>query len=166
MANTKVKSGWYVVGEPGRNSCVYTDSPDDGSYGKPIIRVDDLLRAVDGPHGVGWETINTAPKDGNLVWIYTAMQHGLPPFEGPCAYHADAGWCTDELRPVTYWHPETTKMLRDAARYRWLIENHYRAGMGSVSGAPYYVSIDDKRWVLLKRFNELIDAEIAREKQS
>ena len=42
------------------------------------------------------------------------MQHGLPPFEGPCAYHADAGWCTDEFRPATHWHPETTKILREA----------------------------------------------------
>lgn len=52
-----------------------------------------------------WRPIATAPTDGTVVWFYTAAAHGLPAFQGPCAYHKDAGWCTDELRPVTHWVP-------------------------------------------------------------
>lgn len=52
-----------------------------------------------------WNPINTAPTDGTLVWVYTAAFDGLPTFQGPCSYHPDAGWCTDELRHVTHWIP-------------------------------------------------------------
>lgn len=62
--------------------------------------------------GVGWRSIATAPQDGSTVWVYTAAVHGLPPFEGPCAYHSEAGWCTDELRPVTHWQPIPDAVLR------------------------------------------------------
>lgn len=53
----------------------------------------------------GWRDINTAPRTGEVVWTYTAEREGLPAFQGPCAYHPDAGWCTDELRHVTHWMP-------------------------------------------------------------
>jgi hypothetical protein len=55
----------------------------------------------------GWMPIETAPSDGTFVWVYTAARDGLPAFQGPCAYHRSAGWCTDELRWVTHWmtHP-------------------------------------------------------------
>lgn len=50
-----------------------------------------------------WQPIETAPTDGTVVWVYTAANYDLPAFQGPCAYHPDAGWCTDELRIVTHW---------------------------------------------------------------
>ena len=53
----------------------------------------------------GWQPIETAPTDGTLVWVYTASAHDLSAFQGPCAWHPDAGWCTDELRCVTHWVP-------------------------------------------------------------
>lgn len=53
----------------------------------------------------GWQSIETAPTDGTTVWVYTAALDDLPGFQGACAYHPDAGWCTDELRFVTYWMP-------------------------------------------------------------
>lgn len=53
----------------------------------------------------GWQRIETAPKDGTLIWTYTAEAHGLPAFQSPCTFHPDAGFCTDELRPVTHWRP-------------------------------------------------------------
>lgn len=52
-----------------------------------------------------WQPIETAPTDGTVVWVYVASAEGLPSFQGSCAYHADGGWCADELRPVTHWVP-------------------------------------------------------------
>ena len=57
------------------------------------------------PDTAAWQPIETAPRDGTLVWVYTAERDGLPAFQGPCAYHPDAGWCADELREVTHWKP-------------------------------------------------------------
>ena len=54
---------------------------------------------------IGWQPITTAPQTGEVVWTYTSAAHGLPAFQGPCAHHPDAGWCTDELREVTHWVP-------------------------------------------------------------
>ena len=59
------------------------------------------------PETTRWQSIETATKDGTVVWTYTAAAHGLPAFQGPCAYHRDSGWCTDELRTVTHWVPLT-----------------------------------------------------------
>ena len=53
----------------------------------------------------GWQPIETAPRDGTLVWVYVAEREELPAFQAPCAWHEDAGWCCDELRPVTHWVP-------------------------------------------------------------
>lgn len=58
-----------------------------------------------------WRPISSAPEDGTVVWVYTAAAHGLPAFQGPCAHHPDAGWCTDELRIVTHWVPLTDLYL-------------------------------------------------------
>lgn len=100
--------------------------PDDPPYSpaetRIAIAIADLMRAAAGPIGVGWETIESAPTDGQPVWVYVAMAYGLPPFEDRCSWHQDAGWCADELRPVTHWNPETTQILRDAVRYRLLKE--------------------------------------------
>jgi hypothetical protein len=62
-----------------------------------------------------WLPIDTAPEDGTLVWVYTRERNTLPAFECPCAYHPDAGWCTDELREVTHWMPllDGIRRLRD-----------------------------------------------------
>lgn len=59
---------------------------------------------------VEWKPIETAPKDGTVVWVYVAarsegVQEELPAFQTCCAYHPDAGWCADELREVTHWMP-------------------------------------------------------------
>lgn len=61
--------------------------------------------AAEGGDGANWMPIETAPRDGTMVWVYTAAREGLRSFQGPCAYHPDAGWCTDELREVTHWVP-------------------------------------------------------------
>lgn len=55
----------------------------------------------------GWKHINSAPTDGTEVWVYTAAYMDLPGFEGPCSYHPDVGWCTDEVRTVTHWRPDS-----------------------------------------------------------
>lgn len=67
-----------------------------------------LLRRLLSPP---WQPISTAPEDGTVVWVYTAAYDDLPAFQGPCAYHPDAGWCTDELRWVTHWVPLQTVYL-------------------------------------------------------
>ena len=59
---------------------------------------------------VEWKPIETAPKDGTVVWVDVAarsegVQEELPAFQTCCAYHPDAGWCADELREVTHWMP-------------------------------------------------------------
>lgn len=59
-----------------------------------------------------WHHIATAPQDGTVVWVYTAAAYDLPAFQGPCAYHPNAGWCTDELRQVTHWVPLKVVYLR------------------------------------------------------
>jgi len=108
-AKLEPEMGWYVIlGNKGEFlTCWWNQALDPlPEYGYPRVPIADLLRAVAGPIGVGWEL---------------AMAHGLPPFEDKVAWHPDAGWCADELRPVTHWHPETTRMLRDAERYRWIV---------------------------------------------
>lgn len=117
-------------------------------------RIKDLLRNAAGPHSVDWEDILTAPKDGQPVWVYTAFYCGLPSFEGPCVWRSDAGWCTDELRPVTRWHPETTKMLRDAERLSFA--HRY----------PMTFRVFCSRSTSIEERNALIDAQIAREKNT
>jgi hypothetical protein len=52
-----------------------------------------------------WLPIDTATTDGTEIWAYTAERDGLRAFQGPCAYHPDAGFCTDKLREVTHWAP-------------------------------------------------------------
>ncbi len=52
-----------------------------------------------------WFPIDTAPQDGRLVIVYAAAKEGLPGFKTVCRYHADAGWCVDEIREVTHWLP-------------------------------------------------------------
>lgn len=113
----------------------------------------------DAANELGWQDIASAPRDGRLVWVYTAArpEERLPSFEGPCAWRADAGFCTDELRPVTRWHPERTQMLRDAEMYRWLRERHSRfiALWWDSNGSRLSANDIDK----------MVAAEIAREKE-
>ena len=52
-----------------------------------------------------WMPIATAPRDGTAVLVYVAEREGLSAFQCVCAWHEDAGWCADELRPVTHWRP-------------------------------------------------------------
>ena len=62
---------------------------------------------------MGWKLIETAPKDGTVVWVYVAAYSDLPAFECECAYHKDAGWCADELREVTHWMSLKSKEYED-----------------------------------------------------
>ena len=52
-----------------------------------------------------WRLIETAPTDGTVVLVFAAERDGLAAFQCTAAYHADAGWCVDELREVTHWMP-------------------------------------------------------------
>lgn len=130
-----------------------------------------ILAVVAGPIGVGWELIESAPQDGKPVWVYVAMAHGLPPFEDKCSWHPDAGWCADELRPVTHWHPESTKMLRDAARFRDLLfaGEAWRNAANALSAEhrrekPQLLPRNREYTEAQLKLAALIDAEIAREK--
>jgi len=76
-----------------------------GGYWPAIIAALRLAAASASGGGDGWRPIETAPTDGTPVWTYTAEREGLPAFQSTCAYHPDAGWCTDELRYVTHWRP-------------------------------------------------------------
>jgi len=49
------------------------------------------------------QPIETAKTDGTKYVVWAAEAHGLPAFVTIAAYHPDAGWCVDELRPVTHW---------------------------------------------------------------
>ena len=164
-ADAKPEPGlwWHVyasgIGKPSVCLCTDDGHPIDPENNPERIgpRLAHLLRAVAGPIGVGWESIETAPKDGKPVWVYVAMAHGLPPFEVKCAWHHDFGWCADELRPVTQWHPEMTKMLRDAERLDWLLKSH-----------GVMAAVSPNAWLLAKTPQEkrtLIDAEMARERK-
>ena len=52
-----------------------------------------------------WQPIETAPTDGRLVIVYAEAHDGLDGFVTAARWHEDAGWCVDELRPVTHWMP-------------------------------------------------------------
>jgi len=52
-----------------------------------------------------WKGIDTAPKDGTVVWVFVASYDGLHSFECACAWSKIAGWCADELRIITHWKP-------------------------------------------------------------
>lgn len=54
-----------------------------------------------------WQPIETAPRDGTLVWVYAPEREGLAHIVCPCSYHPDGGWCVDEIRLVTHWQPMT-----------------------------------------------------------
>ena len=77
----------------------------------PVLSVGATLREFKAFHGLDgarqdwtWRPIDTAPLD-RPVWVYVAEYEGLPSFQTACAWHPDAGWCADELRPVTHWMP-------------------------------------------------------------
>ena len=59
-----------------------------------------------------WKPISEAPTDGSVQLVYTSPYHDLPGFISSCAYHPDAGWCTDELREVTAYLPGASEFLR------------------------------------------------------
>lgn len=55
-----------------------------------------------------WQPIETAPKDGTRFIAFSqdlTFCGDLPPFVSFCAWHPDAGFCTDELREPTHWVP-------------------------------------------------------------
>ena len=52
-----------------------------------------------------WRPIDTAPTDGTPVLVYAPEYGGLPELMSVCQWHADAGWCIDELRQPTDWMP-------------------------------------------------------------
>lgn len=49
------------------------------------------------------DPISTAPTDGTPVMVYVDKREELPGFICVCTFHEDAGWCADEIRPVTHW---------------------------------------------------------------
>ena len=51
----------------------------------------------------GWMPIETAPKDGSEIVVYCPDIHGLGHMASLCAWHADAGFCVDELREPKFW---------------------------------------------------------------
>lgn len=83
--------------------------------GREELHPDVVAQIADPEHPLAdddpWQPIATAKRDGTLVWVYTAPRDGLPAFQSACAYHPDAGWCTDELREVTHWAPQRTVWL-------------------------------------------------------
>lgn len=64
------------------------------------------------PH---WQPIETAPKDGTpvLVWTADVGQEGLTEFASVCSYHSDAGFCTHELMVATHWMPLPPSSTRE-----------------------------------------------------
>jgi len=59
-----------------------------------------------------WQPIETIPTDANKPWderrfwlLYAPEREGLPAMQSVCRYHADAGWCIDELRTATHGQP-------------------------------------------------------------
>jgi len=108
----------------GRRGNWLTLEPEEACAIAKLLR---LAAASASGGGDGWMPISTAPKDGTLVWAYTAEREGLPAFQSACAYHPDAGWCTDELRYVTHWRP-----MRDV----WLPEPNYVQALASTPPPP------------------------------
>jgi len=59
-----------------------------------------------------WQPIETIPTDTDKPWderrlwlLYAPEREGLPAMQSVCRYHADAGWCIDELRTATHGQP-------------------------------------------------------------
>lgn len=74
-------------------------NPDLETVGISSSHLRDLLDATE------WRPISTAPKDGTRILVYAAEREGLPAFQCVAAWHTDGGWCVDELREATHWHP-------------------------------------------------------------
>lgn len=52
-----------------------------------------------------WLPIDTAPRDGRTIVVYAPARDGLGDLVSLCRWHADAGFCVDELREATHWQP-------------------------------------------------------------
>jgi hypothetical protein len=52
-----------------------------------------------------WFPMESAPTDGTTILVWCAPAHGLSALYSTCAYHPDAGFCVDALRPPTRWTP-------------------------------------------------------------
>jgi hypothetical protein len=65
-----------------------------------------------------WMPIETAPKDGTEFWAYSQdlSGNGLSSFQSRCAWHPDAGFCTDEIREPTHWMPLPPAPQKEGAR--------------------------------------------------
>lgn len=86
---------------------------DDGVAGYRLQSSDLMKEAADEIERLRnpWQDISTAPKDGTEFWGYSQdVHHGtsLKSFISRCAWHEDAGFCTDELRDPTHWCPLET----------------------------------------------------------
>jgi len=52
-----------------------------------------------------WQDISTAPRDGTPILVFAPSRDGLPDLMAVSKYHPDAGFCIDEIRFETHWHP-------------------------------------------------------------
>ena len=75
-----------------------------------------------------WKPISTAPTDGSVVVVYTPERDGFRSMVSLCAYHEDAGWCTDELREPTHWVKFSPPPITAETCQHRLFYSHHRAG--------------------------------------
>ena len=52
-----------------------------------------------------WQDISSAPRDGTPILVFAPSRDGLPDLMAVSKYHPDAGFCIDEIRFETHWHP-------------------------------------------------------------
>lgn len=50
-----------------------------------------------------WEPIESAPKDGTLVWLLVARDRELPEFIILDKWDSIGGWCVDLVQNATHW---------------------------------------------------------------
>ena len=77
------------------------------SYGWLVTNIATALRTAHAAglseRDAGWQPIESAPRDGRVIWYYAPAREGLRAMQGLVAWHPDAGFCVDEIRVVTHW---------------------------------------------------------------
>jgi len=100
----RIKAAIETVAQPIREEC---SSLHDACnhLSMLVVELSNQLSDENGGYQVEWRPIETAPRDGELIWVYCPSAHGLSEMVSLCCWHKDGGFTVDELRHPTLWFP-------------------------------------------------------------
>lgn len=100
----RIKAAIQSVAKPIREECASLHAACD-HLSMLVVELSNQLSDHAGGYQVEWRPIETAPRDGTMIWVYCPSAHGLSEMVSLCSWHSDAGFCVDELRHPTLWFP-------------------------------------------------------------